>query len=81
MTSPVFQSLQVDHIWMILLLQIIISKVPVLMLLYLIVDHLRQKNQKKPLVSGNAGDKKNLHPGGRKFICLIDFLEIFSFLL
>ena len=23
--------------------------------------------QKKPLVSGNAGDEKNLHPGGRKF--------------
>ena len=22
--------------------------------------------QKKPLVSGNAGDEKNLHPGGRK---------------
>ena len=36
--------------------------------------------QKKPLVSGNAGDKKNLHPGGRKFF-LIDFPQIFSFLL
>ena len=35
--------------------------------------------QKKP-VSGNAGDEKNLHPGGRKFF-LIDFPEIFSFLL
>ena len=78
MTSPAFQSLLVDHIWILLLLQIIFSKVPVLMLLYLIVEHLGQKN---PLVSGNAGDKKNLHPGGRKFIFLIDFLEIFSFLL
>ena len=36
----VFQSLLVDHIWMQLLLQRIFSKVPVLMLLYLIVDRL-----------------------------------------
>ena len=30
----------VDHIWMLLLLQIIFSEIPVFMLLYLIVDHL-----------------------------------------
>ena len=30
----------VDHIWMLLLLQIIFSEISVLMLLYLIVDHL-----------------------------------------
>ena len=34
--------------------------------------------KKNTLVSGNVGDQKNLHPGGRKFISLIDFLEIFS---
>ena len=33
------------------------------------------------LVSGNAGDKKNLHSSGRNFFFfLIDFPEIFSFL-
>ena len=32
------------------------------------------------LVSGNAGDEKNLRTGGRKLIFLIDFPEIFSFL-
>ena len=31
------------------------------------------------LVSGNADDKKNLNPGGRKFVFLIDFPELFSF--
>ena len=36
--------------------------------------------KKKSVVSGNAGDEKNLHPGSRKFIFLIDFPEIFSFL-
>ena len=41
---------------------------------------LGQKN-KKTLVSGNLGDKKNLHLSGRKLIFLIDFSEIFSFLL
>ena len=40
-----------------------------------------KKKEKKILVSGNAGDEKNLHPGGRKVIFLIDFPEIFSFLL
>ena len=40
MTSPVFQSLLVDQIWMPLLLQRIFSEVSVLMLLYLIVDQL-----------------------------------------
>ena len=36
---------------------------------------------KNTLFSGNGGDKKNLHLGGPKFIFLIHFLEIFSFLL
>ena len=40
MTWLVFQSLLVDHIWMLLLLQRIFSEVPVLTLLYSIVDHL-----------------------------------------
>ena len=35
---------------------------------------------KNTFISENAGDEKNLHPGGRKFIFLIDFPEIFSFL-
>ena len=38
--------------------------------------------KKYTLVSGNAGDKKNLHPGGRKFFFfLIDFSGVFFFLL
>ena len=40
-----------------------------------------QLRSKNTLASGNAGDEKNLHPSGRKFIFLIDFPEIFSFLL
>ena len=40
MTQPVFQSLLVDHIWMLLLLQRIFWEDPVLVLLYLIVEHL-----------------------------------------
>ena len=36
------------------------------------------KWKKKKLVSGNAGDKKNLHRGCRKFIFSIDFAEIFT---
>ena len=37
--------------------------------------------KKYTLVSGNASDKKNLHPGNHKIIFfLIDFPEIFSFL-
>ena len=39
------------------------------------------KNTKKTLVPANAGDEKNLQPGRCKFIFLIDFPEIFSFLL
>ena len=42
---------------------------------------LGKAKKKNTLVSGNAGDEKNLHPGGRKFIFLIDFLDIFHFLL
>ena len=33
------------------------------------------------IYSGNAGDEKNLHPGGRKFIFLTDFPEILPLLL
>ena len=40
MTYPVYQYLLVDHIWMLLILQIIFSEVPVLMLLCQIVEHL-----------------------------------------
>ena len=39
----------------------------------------RQKKE-KTLVFGNAGDEKNFHPDGRKFIFLIDFPEVLSFL-
>ena len=39
MTCPVFQSVLVDHIWMLLIFHRIFSEVPVLMLLYLIVGH------------------------------------------
>ena len=39
------------------------------------------KAKKNTLVSGNAGDEKNLHPGGRNVFFLIDVPEIFSFLL
>ena len=38
-----------------------------------------KKKKNKTLVSGNAGDKNNLHPSSYKFIFLIDFLEIFFF--
>ena len=37
--------------------------------------------KKNTLVSGNVCDKKNLHPGDHKLFFLIDFREIFSFLL
>ena len=40
MTQPVFQSLLVDHIWMVLLFQRTFWEGQVLMLSYLIVDHL-----------------------------------------
>ena len=40
MTWPVFQSLLVDNIWILLLLRKIFWKFPVLMLIYLILDHL-----------------------------------------
>ena len=33
------------------------------------------------LVSGNPDDDKNLNLGGRKFVFLIDFPELFSFFL
>ena len=59
MTSPAFQSLLVDHIWILLLLQIIFSKVPVLMLLYLIVDHL---GQKKPSCFRKCGWQEKSSP-------------------
>ena len=37
--------------------------------------------KKNTLVSGNVGDKKNLHAGDHKLFFLINFQEIFSFLL
>ena len=40
MKRPVLQSFLVAHIWMLPLLRRIFSEFPVLMLLYLIVDHL-----------------------------------------
>ena len=47
-------------------------------------NHKGQKKKKKnTLVSGNAGDEKNLHPGNRKFIFLNWFSGdiLFSFLV
>ena len=41
----------------------------------------KKKTFRKKVVSRNAGDEKNLNPGDRKFIFLIDFPGIFSFLL
>ena len=35
---------------------------------------LKAKKQNS-LVSGNAGDEKNLHPAGRKFICLTNLIQ------
>ena len=32
----------------------------------------------KILVSGNAGDEKNLHPGGRRFVFLTNLSEFFK---
>ena len=37
--------------------------------------------EKKSYVSGNVGDENNIHWGGQIFIFLINFPEIFSFLL
>ena len=33
----------------------------------------KKKKKKETLVSGNAGDEKNLHPSGRKFISFNQF--------
>ena len=41
----------------------------------------RNWGQKKSLVSENADDEKNLHSDDHKFVFLINFLEIFSFLV
>ena len=40
MTQPVFQSLLVDHIWMLLLFQRMFGEGRALIILYLIVNHL-----------------------------------------
>ena len=40
MTQPVYQSLLVDHIWILLLFQRMFGEGQVLMLLYLIMDYL-----------------------------------------
>ena len=54
---------------------------------YALYSHLRglkrfsvsfRQMKKKVLVSRNAGDEKNLHLGGRKFISLINLIEIFK---
>ena len=34
--------------------------------------------EKNTLISGNAGDEKNLHPGGRNFIFFNQFNGYFS---
>ena len=36
------------------------------------------KAKKDTIVSGNADEEKNLHPGGRKFIILINLIEFFK---
>ena len=41
----------------------------------------KNNNNNNIVVSGNADDEKNLHQGGRKFIFVINFPDIFSFLL
>ena len=41
----------------------------------------KNNNNNNIVVSGNADDEKNLHQGGRKFIFVINFHDIFSFLL
>ena len=46
--------------------------------LHKVVGKKCKTKKKNTLVSGNAIDEKNLQPGCRKFIFLIDFLEIFS---
>ena len=48
------------------------------------INFLKPKNNNNNnniVVSGNADDEKNLHQGGRKFIFVINFPDIFSFLL
>ena len=35
----------------------------------------RNSGEKKILVSGNAGDEKNLYPGGRKLFFLINLTD------
>ena len=45
------------------------------------INFLKPKKRNNTVVSGNADDEKNLHPGGRKFIFLIDFPDLLSFLL
>ena len=42
---------------------------------------LRPKTKRTERISGNAVDKKNLHPGNSKFIFLIDSPDILSFFL
>ena len=46
------------------------------------INFLKPKNNNNnAVVSGNADDEKNHHQGGRKFIFVINFPDIFSFLL
>ena len=41
-------------------------------------DNLGKAKNKNTLVSGNAGDEKNPHPGDRKFIFLTNLFEFFK---
>ena len=46
------------------------------------INFLKPKNNNNnTVVSGNADDEKNHQQGGRKFIFVINFPDIFSFLL
>ena len=63
---------------------ILLRDAPSLLLIQLLMIHYSLQMLhafEKKLVSGNAGDEKNLHPGRSKFIFLIDFPEIFFFSL
>ena len=43
-----------------------------------ICDVVELHKAKNNLASGNADDKKNLHPGGREFIFLTNLFEFFE---
>ena len=41
-------------------------------------DEVLGQKKNKTLVSGNAGDEKNLHPGGHKKVFFINLIEFFK---